>query len=204
MTSSSQIEVAADSSKLLQDALQTARRAHAGQIRNGSGGSPYIDHPIAVAELLAEHGYGEQVLAAALLHDVLEESEIKPNEIRAQFGEPIATLVEALTDEEVIEDYGRRKRAHRDQVDQTGGDALAIYAADKLANIRALRRGYAESGEAIGDQLKAPLDEKVAVWESDIDLLRAAQPELAFLSDLEDQLTGLGADRRAAAQPSAN
>jgi guanosine-3',5'-bis(diphosphate) 3'-pyrophosphohydrolase len=199
MASTPRIESAVDSSKQVHEALQTARGAHAGQIRNGSGGTPYIDHPRTVAALLAEHEFGEQVLAAALLHDVVEESEIEVEDIREQFGEPIASLVAALTDEEAIEDYGERKRAHREQVVAAGSDALAIYAADKLANIRALRRVYAEEGEAVGDQLKAPLDAKTAVWEADVAMLRRALPELPFLIDLEDQLQGLSEDRRLAA-----
>ncbi|HEY5053619.1 MAG TPA: HD domain-containing protein [Solirubrobacterales bacterium] len=204
MAQSPRIEAAADSSKLVRSALETARRAHAGQIRNGSGGMPYIDHPTTVAELLAENGFDEGVLAAALLHDVVEESAIEVAEIRESFGEPIASLVEALTDEETIEDYRERKKAHRRQVEEAGAEARAIYAADKLANIRALRRVYAGSGEAIGDELKAPLDDKVAVWEADVALLRRRDPELPFLSRLEDQLAGLRADRVGAAQAHAS
>jgi (p)ppGpp synthase/HD superfamily hydrolase len=200
MAQSPRIEAAADSSKLIREALDTARRAHAGQIRNGSGGSPYIEHPLAVAELLAENDFDEQVLAAALLHDVIEESATGVAEIRRDFGDRVADLVAALTDEESIEDYRRRKEAHRRQVDAAGSDARAIYAADKLANIRALRRVYAGAGEAVGDELKAPLDDKVAVWEADLALLRSRDPDLALLSELEDQLAGLGADRQGAGQ----
>lgn len=198
MSPSPGIEAAAERSQLLRDALALATQAHAGQIRNGSGGMPYLDHPVAVAELLEIHGYGEVVLAAALLHDVVEESETAVEEIRLRFGEPVAALVAALTDPEEIELYQQRKRAHRAQVAEAGPDALAIYAADKLANIRALRRVYASDGEAIGDQLKAPLDIKVAVWEADQELLVRETPELPFLTELEAQLAGLRADRSAA------
>jgi (p)ppGpp synthase/HD superfamily hydrolase len=199
MSSSPRIEAAANRSELVRDALATAREAHAGQIRNGSGGVPYIEHPLAVADLLAEHGFAEEVLAAALLHDVVEESDTDVAEIGARFGEPIGDLVDALTDEEEIEDYEQRKDAHRAQVEAAEPEALAIYAADKLANIRALRRVYAEQGEAVGKELKAPLDVKIAVWEADAELLRREVPELAFLSELEAQLAGLRADRAAAA-----
>jgi guanosine-3',5'-bis(diphosphate) 3'-pyrophosphohydrolase len=199
MSSSPRIEAAANRSELVRDALEAARDAHAGQIRNGSGGVPYIEHPLAVADLLAEHGFPDEVLAAALLHDVVEESDTGVTEIGARFGEPIGGLVDALTDEEEIEDYERRKDVHRAQVEAAEPEALAIYAADKLANIRALRRVYAEEGEAVGKELKAPLDVKVAVWEADVELLRREVPELAFLSELEDQLAGLRADRAAAA-----
>lgn len=199
MSSPPRIEAAANRSELVRDALEAAREAHAGQIRNGSGGVPYIEHPLAVADLLAEHGFADEVLAAALLHDVVEESDTGVTEIGARFGESIGGLVDALTDEEEIEDYERRKDVHRAQVEAAGPEALAIYAADKLANIRALRSVYAEEGEAAAEELKAPLDVKVAVWEADVELLRREVPELAFLTELEDQLAGLRADRAAAA-----
>jgi (p)ppGpp synthase/HD superfamily hydrolase len=201
MSPSPRIEAVADRSELVRDALKAAHDAHAGQIRNGSGGMPYIDHPVAVAELLCEHGFDEQVLAAALLHDVVEESDTGVEEIRARFGEPVGSLVDALTDEEEIQPYEPRKDVHRARVEAAGSDALAIYAADKLANIRALRRVYATEGETVGNELKAPLDVKVAVWEADLDLLSRETPDLPFLNELEDQLAGLRADRAASQTP---
>jgi (p)ppGpp synthase/HD superfamily hydrolase len=193
--STTRIEAAAERSPLVGDAFATARAAHAGQVRNGSGGRPYIEHPLTVAEQLAECGCDDTVLAAALLHDVVEESEIEVEEIRRRFGEQVAELVAALTDAEEIESYERRKDVHRADVRAAGREALLIYAADKLANIRALRRVYAEQGEAVGTELKAPLDTKVAVWEADARMLRSAYPELPFLTELEDQLQGLREDR---------
>jgi (p)ppGpp synthase/HD superfamily hydrolase len=196
--STTRIEAAAERSPLVGDAFETARNAHAGQIRNGSGGRPYIEHPLTVAEQLAGYDCSDTVLAAALLHDVVEESEIGVEQIRERFGAQVADLVAALTDAEEIESYERRKDVHRADVEAAGREALIIYAADKLANIRALRRVYAEQGEAVGDELKAPLDAKVAVWEADVDLLRSVYPDLPFLAELEDQLRGLRQDRLAA------
>jgi (p)ppGpp synthase/HD superfamily hydrolase len=200
MPSSSGIEAAAERSDLIREALDMAQSAHAGQIRNGSGGMPYIEHPVAVAELLAAHGFADEVLAAALLHDVVEDSAISVDEVSERFGEPVAGLVEALTDDETIDPYERRKDEHRRRVAEAGPDALAIYAADKLTNVHALRRAYASQGEEVGEEFKVPLDVKVAVWEADLDLLRDATPDLPFLSDLGNQLAGLRADRAPAAQ----
>jgi (p)ppGpp synthase/HD superfamily hydrolase len=195
MSTPSSIAAVADRSALVRDALTLASRAHAGQVRNGSGGMSYIEHPIAVAELLAEHGFPDEVLAAALLHDVVEDSEISVDEIRERFGEPVASLVEALTDDESIEPYERRKDEHRQRVAAAGPDALAIYAADKLSNVRALRNAYATQGEAVGEEFKTPLDIKIAVWEDDLDLLREAAPGLPFTEELEAQQAGLRAAR---------
>ena len=93
----------------MREAIELATAAHAGQVRNGSGGRPYIEHPLAVAELLAEHDFPEPVLSAALLHDVVEESPIGVEELRRRFGDEVAALVAALTDAEEIESYLRRK-----------------------------------------------------------------------------------------------
>jgi (p)ppGpp synthase/HD superfamily hydrolase len=183
---------------LVGDALEKAREAHAGQIRNGSGGMPYIEHPQAVAALLAENGFGEEVLAAALLHDVVEDSETTVAELRERFGDPIAGLVDALSDDESIADYRERKDEHRARVAAAGADALAIYCADKLTNVRTLRDAYAEEGEAVAEEFKVPLDLKVEIWEADVELLRREAPQLAYLPELEAELSRLSADRAAA------
>lgn len=200
---SPEIEAAAAESALIRDALELAERAHAGQVRSGSGGMAYIHHPVAVAELLAEHGYGEQTVAAALLHDVVEDSETTVGEIATRFGEPVAELVEAMTDDESVEPYERRKDELRRRVREAGGDAPAIYAADKLSNVRVLRRAYAHEGEAAGEEFKAPLDTKVAIWEADLEMLRGEPAAAAFVDDLAAELKTLR-EARATASASAS
>ncbi|MBK5219661.1 MAG: HD domain-containing protein [Thermoleophilia bacterium] len=185
-------------SPLVRTALAAATEAHAGQIRNGASGIPYIEHPVAVAELLAEHGWPDEVLAAALLHDVVEDSDKGVADLRKQFGERVAGLVEALSDDESIEDWHQRKTEHRGRVESAGGDALAIYGADKLTNVKALRRAWAEQGEAVADELKVPLDDKVDAWQADLEMLRKRAPELPFLDELDEELNLFREDRAAA------
>ena len=76
------IDAAAERSELISRALAKATEAHAGQVRNGSGGLPYIEHPRMVAATLARLGYGETTLAAALLHDVVEDSDTTVEDLR--------------------------------------------------------------------------------------------------------------------------
>jgi (p)ppGpp synthase/HD superfamily hydrolase len=191
------LEAAAARSALVADAYAKASEAHAGQVRNGSGGMPYIEHPVAVAALLAAQGYADEVLAAALLHDVVENSETTVSELRPRFGDPVASLVEALSDDESIADYRARKNEHRGRVVAAGPEALAIYGADKLTNIRTLRGTYAKQGEAVADEFKVPLDLKTEIWEADLETLRRERPGLPFLDDLERELRALEADRTA-------
>jgi (p)ppGpp synthase/HD superfamily hydrolase len=188
---SSTIEAAAAESELIGAALEMAEAAHSGQTRRGSGGMAYIHHPIAVAELLAAEGFDERAVAAALLHDVVEDSEASVEDVEARFGEPVARLVAALTEDESIEPFEARKDAHRLHVVAVGGDALAIYAADKLSNIRVLRRSLASEGEAAGEEFEVPLDVKEAVWTADLAMLRREAPELPFVDDLGAELRRL-------------
>ncbi|MDX6605235.1 MAG: hypothetical protein QOF23_1744 [Solirubrobacterales bacterium] len=189
------IEAAAAESGVIRAALEMAERGHLGQTRNGSGGMAYIHHPVAVAELLAAEGFGDEAVAAALLHDVVEDSDASVENVRARFGVRVADLVAALTDDESIEPYERRKDLHRRRVEAAGGDALAIYGADKLSNISVLRRTYAEQGESVGEEFKAPLDVKEAVWRADLAMLRREAPELPFLDRLEAELDALTESR---------
>jgi (p)ppGpp synthase/HD superfamily hydrolase len=195
------IEAAAAESEPIAKALEMAEEAHAGQTRHGSGGMAYIHHPVAVAELLAEHGFEEPTVAAALLHDVVEDSETSIDEIVAAFGRRVADLVAALTEDASIEPFERRKEAHRRHVEEVGGDALAIYAADKLSNIRVLRRALASEGEAAGEEFEAPLEAKERVWAEDLKMLRNRAPNLPFVGDLATELAKLREARATSAGP---
>ncbi len=199
MSDPASIEDAVHRSALLRAALEMAREAHAGQIRSASGGRPYIDHPLAVAGHLAEHTGDEELLAAALLHDVLEDSELRADDVRERCGERVAEIVVALTDDPSIEPYAARKREHRERVGAAGPEARAIYAADKLANVEMLRDAYELQGEGVGAELKVPLDEKVGIWEQDLGMLRehdARDPVVRELAGaLESSLSRLAEDR---------
>lgn len=199
MPQTPRIEAAAERSRLIREALAQATEAHAGQVRNGSGGMPYIEHPKKVAEHLAEHSYGDHVLAAALLHDVVEDSETTVEDLQQSFGEPVAGLVAVLSDDESIDDYRTRKDEHRGRVAIADGDAFAIYGADKLTNVATLRRAYAEQGESVREEFKVPLELKLEVWEADAALLAREAAELPFLEELELSLTRLREDLGAAA-----
>lgn len=203
MSSTPGIDAAIERSDLVKDALETARRAHAGQLRRGSDGLPYIDHPLAVAERLVKHRHGDEVLAAALLHDVVENSEIEAAEVRERFGEKVAELVEALTEDETIPSYEERKEEHRWRVAKAGPAAMAIFAADKLTNVAMLREAYALIGEGVSDELAVSLDLKIYIWEMDLEMLFDEAPDMPLTGELADEMVGLWADRfRAVSAPS--
>jgi (p)ppGpp synthase/HD superfamily hydrolase len=192
------IDAAAARSELIARALARAEEAHAGQTRNGSGGLPYIEHPRMVAATLAARGYSDATVAAALLHDVVEDSDTTVEELRAEFGDEIADLVAALSDDESIESYRERKDEHRRRVAAVDGDALAIYAADKLANMTTLHAAIGSEGMRVADEYKVPLRLKLEVWEADAAMLAATDPGLPLLDPLTEAISRLGADLKAA------
>jgi len=197
MSSTPGIDAAADRSDLVRDALSVAREAHAGQIRSGSSdGMPFIEHPIAVAERLVKHRQSDEVLAAALLHDVVEKSEVGHEVLRERFGNRVAELVEAMTEDDSIADYEERKDEHRRRVAKADPAALAIFAADKLTNVAMLRETFALIGEdGVSEELKVPLDLKVYVWESDLEMLFDEAGDLALTEEFADEMVGLWGDR---------
>jgi (p)ppGpp synthase/HD superfamily hydrolase len=115
-----------------------AEKAHAGQERDVDG-APFIVHPYEVAMLLHTSGYGDDVLAVALLHDVVEKGGASLDDIRTEFGAQIAADVAALSEDEAIADYHERKSALRRSVEESREDVLAVFAADKIVKARELR-----------------------------------------------------------------
>jgi HD domain len=119
-------------------ALAFAQQRHLGQ-RRGSDAAPFILHPLEVAALLFNSGHPEPVVAAAILHDTVEDTAASLDEIREHFGDEVAGLVAAVTEDAGIEDAAERKAALRRQVAEAGPDASSIYAADKVTKVRELR-----------------------------------------------------------------
>jgi (p)ppGpp synthase/HD superfamily hydrolase len=195
MSSTSGIDAAIERSDLVREALEMARGAHAGQLRRGSDGRPFIDHPIAVAERLLEHRCSDDALAAALLHDVVEKSEVESATVHERFGNTVADLVDALTEDETITEYEERKAEHRQRVAAAGPAAMAIFAADKLSNVSTLREAYALIGEGVSEELAVTLDLKIYVWEEDLAMLFNEAPEMALTDELADEMVALWGER---------
>lgn len=102
----------------------------------------------------------------------------------------------ALTEDERIDDWVERKDALRAQVERAGGRAVAIYAADKLSNLREMRRIYAVRGEGAIDLHKAPtLDLRLAAWRDDLAMVARSAPELALAGELQVELGRLEFER---------
>ena len=139
--------------QLLDRAIVFAVRAHAGTERRGKG-FPYIVHPMEAMEIVATITPDQELLAAAALHDTVEDTDVTVEKIRAEFGDRIANLVASESDEfpEGLSEeasWHMRKQAAIDRLGAASHDAKIVALGDKLSNMRAIARDYAVQGDAL-------------------------------------------------------
>ncbi len=191
MSPSGRVEAVAERSELVRQALEMARRLHAGEVRDVGEEIPFIDHPLAVAELLAEYGFGDELLAAGLLHDTLEYTDLGIGALRDRFGMKVAMIVCALSEDFEIADHEERKRELRGRVAATGIEAQRVFAADKIANVIEVRDDYVLNQEDVELGQAVDLDHKILAWEYDMEMLLETDEEEPLFKQLPEELIGL-------------
>jgi guanosine-3',5'-bis(diphosphate) 3'-pyrophosphohydrolase len=186
-------------SDLATTALRFARRVHLGQHRKQTH-EQFVEHPIAVANLLSDAGLNGSIVAAAYLHDAVEKTEVEPAEIRQRFGSSVAGVVDALSEDASLEDYAERKRALRRRVTDSSREAVLIYAADRVANMRDWRKVAPEERDEFGRRLGTTFQVRLDLWTEDLEELSEYDPDLPFLAEIEIELSALRADTAANAR----
>ena len=154
---------------LVNRAYETARRAHQNQMR--SSGEAYINHPIAVARIVAEIGLDEVSLAAALLHDAVEDTEITIEDVRRDFGDEVAELVDGVTKLERLQFDSREEQqaaTMRKMLVAIARDirVLVIKLADRLHNMRTLAGMPIEKQQRVAQEtldIYAPLAHRLGM-----------------------------------------
>jgi guanosine-3',5'-bis(diphosphate) 3'-pyrophosphohydrolase len=149
------------------EALAFAAHKHRDQRRKDAAASPYINHPIALANVLVREGAVSEpeVVAAALLHDTLEDTQTSPGELRTAFGERVARVVEEVTDDKSLP-KAERKRLQIEHAAAISRAAKLVKLADKICNLRDMaahppaswdlvrRREYFDWAKAVIDRLR--------------------------------------------------
>ena len=151
----------------IERAILFATFAHAGTNRKGKE-RPYIMHPIEVLTIVGAYTESKDVLAAAVLHDVVEDTDIQPETIRYEFGERVEQLVMAESEDKMKDlpaetSWKQRKEATIDHLGTLDRDAKLICLGDKLANIREMSRDYAQLGDALWERFNQK-DKKEHAW----------------------------------------
>ena len=174
-------------SPLTRNALAFADEHHAGQTRDVDE-LPFVTHPVEVACLLHEAGYPDEAVAAGVLHEVLEDTDVNRPELEQRFGPEVAKLVAAVSDDPSIEDQGERRAALRRQVAGAGEQAAAVFAADKVSKVRELRMHEGDRG-------------KLEHYEASLDMLVEIIPGHHLVDRLRAELEALHAPAADGAQP---
>ena len=171
---------------LIERAYATAEKVHRGQMRKS--GEPYITHPVAVATILAEVGMTSPTLAAALLHDTVEDTDYSLEQLTADFGPAIAQLVDGVTKLDKIR-YGERAQSEtlRKMIIAMSRDirVLLIKLADRLHNARTWRFVPVESAKKKAREtleIYAPLAHRLGMnmikWELEERSFKILYPEI--------------------------
>jgi len=139
--------------ELLDRALIFAIRAHVNQERRGKG-FPYIVHPMEAVSIVATMTPDQEMLAAAALHDTVEDTGVTVEQLQQEFGERVAHLVEEESDKFIEgmseeESWHTRKQMAIDRLAAASRDAKMVALGDKLSNMRAIARDYAMQGDAL-------------------------------------------------------
>lgn len=132
-------------------AVAFAARAHEGQTCRSTD-APRIVHPMEVAAIAATMTSDHEILAAAMLHDVIESCGVTEDELKAQFGERIARMVRVMSEEkgsDAEEGWQKRKLFSINRLRAASHDQLILTLADKLSSLRAIRRDLSMYGDAL-------------------------------------------------------
>lgn len=141
-----------------------------------------VTHPVEVACLLHEAGYSDEVVAAGVLHDVLEDTDTEPGDLTDRFGVEVTALVAAVSDDPTIEDETERKAALRAQVARGGHQVAAVFAADKVSKARELR------GRMGGGRFERADRTKLEHYEASLEMLSELLPGHDLVERLREEL----------------
>lgn len=142
--------------QLVDRAIIFATKAHASAVRKGSS-LPYIVHPLEAMAIVATITSDQELMAAALLHDVVENTDFGLDDIRREFGNRVADLVDAETSREIegvshVDSWRMRKQATIDELAKASRDVQIVALGDKLSNMRAMAFNYRQHGDHVWER----------------------------------------------------
>jgi (p)ppGpp synthase/HD superfamily hydrolase len=171
---------------LLERAWRIAARAHAGQHRKATD-IPYLVHPAAVALILQRSGFtGDRLLAAAILHDVVEDTDWTLEKLKDLFSDDVLDIVETLTERKHDEvgakrPWGDRKAEQLKRIAIASVDARAVWLADKRHNLETIAFDL-DDGVHVWERFNAPKADIIRNYRDSIEVARHGDPRLERLA----------------------
>lgn len=158
---------------IIEKALVIAASAHEGQYRKNTK-IPYITHPVAVGMILQNAGYREEMVAAGILHDTVEDTDLTLADIEREFGKEVADIVEGCSEPDKSLSWEERKQ-HTIEYLKTAREEIRVVAcADKLHNVRSIRKDFDQDGEVVWNRFKRGREQQEWYYKNVIESIGAA------------------------------
>jgi (p)ppGpp synthase/HD superfamily hydrolase len=174
---------------LLEKAVQVATLAHDGQYRKNSK-LPYISHPVAVGMILMKAGYSDELVAAGILHDTVEDTSLTLIEIKQWFGGRIAEIVEGCSEPDKTSSWEERKEHSIQFLKNASEDIRIVSCADKLHNIRSILDRYVLEGEQVWSIFKRGREQQEWYYRNVLESL-SYNSEFTLLEELRAEIDNL-------------
>lgn len=170
-------------------AIAFALRAHEAQVRKGDGQTPYVVHPVTVALILSRYTPDEDTIIAGLLHDVLEDSQTREEDILREFGQKVLDTVKDVTESPLPGlSWDTRKARYLRHLASAPRPALLVAVADKIANLVSMIAAHSLQGDALWDRFNAPPAQKLGFYREVLATTRSAWQTCPLLQELRNRL----------------
>jgi (p)ppGpp synthase/HD superfamily hydrolase len=174
---------------LLNRAIEWSAVAHADQMRKGTS-VPYITHPFAVGMLLAREGYSEEVIAAGILHDTLEDTSTTEEQLRELFGERVTAIVIGCSEPNKADSWENRKKHTLQYLESAPDEIRYVACADKLHNIRSMIEDHKKLGDNMWSKFKRGREQQEWYYRGLVDSLSQGS-SFSLLAQLGDEVEHL-------------
>ncbi|WLR51330.1 HD domain-containing protein [Bacillus tianshenii] len=138
---------------LIDSAVEFAAVAHDKQYRKSTN-IPYISHPVAVGFMLQALGCSEEVVAASILHDVIEDTPYTKEGIEDKFGKHVANLVEGASEQDKSLSWEERKQHTIEQLKHASLELKYVVLGDKIHNLKSIVAAFEQEGEQVWERFK--------------------------------------------------
>jgi hypothetical protein len=156
---------------LIDMAVKVAEKAHKGQTRKGTD-TPYVIHPLAVGTILTIADRPEYVIAAGILHDVVEDSSFTLADIQKRFGHKVAAIVKGCSEPDKSLPWEERKGHTLDFLKKASPEIKFVALADKFQNISSIAEDIADTGDTVWGRFKRGKEDQKWYYEGLVDTLR--------------------------------
>lgn len=175
---------------MVEEAIEFAAVKHEGQTRKGSS-IPYITHPFGVALMLQKEHQRDEVIAAGVLHDTLEDTDTTKEELMKKFGEEVLWLVMAATEPNKSLPWEERKLHTIEQLPLRSNEEVVLIIADKLHNLRSIRQEVAERGEVVWAHFNRGKHDQSWYYMGIVQALMERRKEIPLVRQLEKEVCQL-------------